>query len=169
MKEALQKSIQPYATRMISSMTALKMKRHLREFKRQFLLQPHHVEIYLRINDPYSYLLVQVLAEVEQRFAIAMSFKTIQQLQNEMYPEVEMWHVNGFIDAKHLADLYQLHWPSQTPEQVTVRARQGSRLLLQIEGRSKANNGSYWSDVERIFTQYWFQKPLDEIEKDLDE
>ena len=168
MKEALQKNIQPYVARMISSMTVLKMKRHAHEFKRRLLLQPHKVEIYLRINDPYSYLLVQVLAELEQRFAVAMSFKTIEKLQDEMYPEGEMWHANAFIDAQHLADLYQLHWPSQSPKQVSVRVRQGSRLLLQIEDRSKVTNGSYWSDVECIFKQYWFQLPLDEIQKGLE-
>jgi 2-hydroxychromene-2-carboxylate isomerase len=170
MKDALQKNVQPYVARMISSMAALKLKRHFHEIKRRVLAQPHHVEIYLRINDPYSYLLVQVLAEVEQRFSITTSFKTIQQLQADMYPEAEMWHDNGFIDASHLADLYQLDWPSQAPDPATVRVRQGCRLLLHIEARSQANNDRYWSDVEEVYKKYWFQQSLDEIkEGDLDE
>ncbi|MEH6449923.1 MAG: DsbA family protein [Oleispira sp.] len=159
MKEILQKIIQPHAARLISSNTVLKYKRQLHETKRKLCARPHGIELYLRINDPYSYLLVQVLADFEQRYGVHMTFKTILNLQQDMYPEAEMWHENGFYDATHLADLYQLKWPEKAPEKVTARIQYASQRLLELENNSKGSDRCDWAAVEQVFEQYWFQQP----------
>jgi hypothetical protein len=106
MKETLQKIIRPYGARLISSNGLLTLKRQVQETKRKLFSRAHLVELYLRINDPYSYLLVQVLADFEQRFDVQMQFRTTLNLQQDMYPEVGLWHDNGFLDASHLAAVY---------------------------------------------------------------
>jgi 2-hydroxychromene-2-carboxylate isomerase len=159
MKDALIKNIQPYAALAISSTVLLKTKRCIAEFKRRILGQAHEVDVYLRINDPYSYLLVQVLADFEQRYEVKIQFKTIMQLQDDMYPEMDMWHRNGFIDAAHLAKLYQLTFPIHAPTENISRIKQSTECLLQLECLS-AEQGYDWQQVTSIFYQYWFQQPL---------
>ena len=167
MKDTLQKIIQPYAARALSSNALLRLKRQLHETQRKLLKRPHHIELYLRINDPYSYLLVQVLADFCQRFEVRIHFKTILNLQQDMYPEAELWHNNGFLDATHLADLYQLKWPKEAPtptpgntlEKHQQRLQQGSQQLLQLEQQNQDNNRCDWGAVEQVFEQYWFQQP----------
>ena len=165
MKDTLQKIIQPYAARLISSNRLLTFKRQLQEAKRKLLGRSHHIDVYLRINDPYSYLLVQVLADFEQRFDVGIQFKTILNLQQDMYPEETMWHDNGFLDATHLADLYKLEWPDKAPEttgeEELSKVGQGTLLLLQLE--SSGERLSDWAAVEKIFKHYWFQQPFESL------
>lgn len=163
MKECLRKKIQPYAARLISSEKTLQLKRGAFEIARKLLAQPHHVEVYLRINDPYSYLLVQVLADLEQRYEVNIQFHTIQHLSDDMYPELEMWHDNGFIDASHLAHLYDLAWPSQSPENSLVLINQGTRKLLQLESACIKAKVVDWARVEEVFASYWLEESSDFI------
>lgn len=163
MKDTLLKKIQPYGARLISSNAVLRYKRHLHEAGRKLLARPHQVDIYLRINDPYSYLLVQVLADFEKRFDVHVTFKTILNLQQDMYPEAEMWHDNAFLDATQLAELYLLKWPDKAPEKVAIRIQQASQRLLQLEEEAKNNHQCDWAAIERIFKQYWFQQPLTDV------
>ena len=154
-KDELVKTVQPYAARFISSNTVLEMKRWAFEMKRRLLNKDHHIDIYLRINDPYSYLLVQVIAKFELRYAINIQFKVIQQLQQDMYPEEAMWHDNGFIDATHLAKLYTLKFPAAAPDENLMRVRQGTGCLLQLENQQEDR----WQQVSLVFERYWFQQP----------
>ncbi len=164
MKNALVNNIQPYAARLITSAAALRIKRACYEGKRKLLAQPHHVDVFLRINDPYSYLLVQVMADFSARFDIHVRYKTIQHLQDDMYPEEAMWHQNGFIDATHLAKLYGLQWPQQNlkqrPDNRIALVNQGTERLLQRElaqASTEQQAGIDWQAVEAIFHDYWFQ------------
>jgi 2-hydroxychromene-2-carboxylate isomerase len=159
MKDVLIKNIQPYAARAISSTALLKTKRCLAEFKRRLLGQAHNVDVYLRINDPYSYLLVQVLADFEQRYEVNIHFKTIMKLQDDMYPEADMWHQNGFIDAMHLAKLYALRFPIQVPAKNLARVKQSTESLLQLENLTEGQVCD-WQAIKTVFDQYWFQQPL---------
>lgn len=164
MKDNLRKSIQPYAARIISSSAVLNAKRCLVEYKRRLLQQPHQVAIYLRINDPYSYLLVQVLPDLQRRFQIEMHFKTILHLRDDMYPEAEMWHDNAFIDANHLAHLYDLKFPSKAPQQTDAEsAIQATHKLLSLESLALEKDFD-WQQVNRIFEQYWFPQDCDSSE-----
>ena len=158
-KNSLIKNIQPYAAKIISSTALLNLKRYLFESKRRVLRQPHKIDVYLRINDPYSYLLVQILADFEQRFKVSIQFKTIMQLQDDMYPEVGMWHDNGFIDATHLAQLYGLKFPAQSPDNNLMQVQQGTHSLLRLESLS-LEEGCDWQQINSIFAQYWFQQGL---------
>lgn len=161
MKNALINRIQPYGARLITSAAVLNIKRALHEGKRKVLAQPHHVDVFLRINDPYSYLLVQVMADFVARFDIQVRYRTIQHLQEDMYPEEEMWHQNGFVDAMHLAKLYQLQWPLQSfkhrSENRMALVNQGTERLLQLELAQATQETIDWSAVEQVFHDYWFQ------------
>lgn len=157
MIETVRKKIQPYAARLISSHRLLKCKRSAFELKRRLLSQPHKIEVYLRINDPYSYLLVQVLANLAQRYDIQIQVLTIQNLQSEMYPELAMWHDNAFIDAQQLANLYGLAWPEKAPNKGLLYVNQGTQelLALELDWLKQKNVINEWHKLEQIFTRYW--------------
>ena len=160
MKVCLRKKIQPYVARLISSQRVLNAKRGTHEWVRKLLCQPHKIAVYLRINDPYSYLLVQVLAELDQRYDVCIRIHTIKQLRDDMYPEPEMWHDNAFIDAGHLANLYNLNWPNQLPDNSLVLIKQGTRRLLEFEASCVERRHINWHSLQAIFESYWFSKPL---------
>ena len=161
MKDSLQKIIQPYGARLVSSNTLLALKRQVQEVKRKVLGRSHTIDVYLRINDPYSYVLVQVLAGFSKRFDVSIQFKTILNLQQDMYPEEAMWHDNGFLDATYLADLYQLEWPDKAPDKEFNKIEQGTLLLLQLEGSVDSSND--WAAIEQVFQYYWCQKPFEPL------
>jgi 2-hydroxychromene-2-carboxylate isomerase len=177
------KHLQPYAARLISSHALLAIKRQLHEGRRRLLGREHQVDVYLRVNDPYSYLLVQVLADIERRFSVRLQFKTILNLQQDMYPEEQLWHKNAFIDATHLARLYQLDWPKEAPQDERInsaecgiepaviaienlsRAEQASQLLLQLEAQSLNDQYCDWAAIESVFKEYWFQQPSNDLRR----
>jgi 2-hydroxychromene-2-carboxylate isomerase len=158
------KKIQPYAARLISSNGVLRTKRRLAECKRRLLKQPHKLDVYIRINDPYSYVLVQVLADFQKRFNVNIQVRTILKLQDDMYPEAEMWHENAFIDATHLAELYSLKIPQQPPKPDPNRVKEGTDQLLILEqfnlesGVSEQSNN--WVKINEIFDRYWFPQAM---------
>lgn len=159
----VKKRLQPYLARVISSGLFLALKRVKSECIRVMLRQSHRIDVYLRINDPYSYLLVQVLAELEQRFDIVVNFYTVKNLAPNMFPEPEMWQRNGFIDATHLANLYALNFPQQAPDHYNSLNRdaieaveEGSLQLLALEALSQQGSSVDWLAVQKIFDNYWF-------------
>lgn len=167
MLESLRKKIQPFAARLISSHGFRDLKRSAYEMKRRLLWQPHVVEVYLRINDPYSYLLVQVLASIELRFDVQIHWRTIQNLRPDMYPEMAMWHENAMLDAGHLAQLYALNWPEKTPKNSRLLLNQGSQQLLQLEAQWQ-NTAPQWPALEQIFNDYWYSKSPSSSDQSLD-
>jgi len=106
--DQMKKVIMPYFARLYSSRFIKTSKRALWGFKRRLANQPHRLEIFIRADDPYSYLLVQVLTSLLGRFQVEASFKTVLDLQEDMYLEPEKWLTNAMLDARRLAKLYDL-------------------------------------------------------------
>lgn len=154
MKVELIKTLQPYAARALSSSAVLTLKRNCAELKRRALGQAHCVDVYIRINDPYSYLLVQVLEDFERRYHVTIRCKTIMTLQDDMYPEADMWHANAFVDAGYLAKLYGLIFPALAPVEERHRIKQSTEKLLQLESEL-SEQGCAWGKIQSIFDQYW--------------
>jgi hypothetical protein len=103
----MRKSIRPYLVRRRLGPKRLIKKRAKFERSRQRRNLPHLVTVYLRINDAYSYLLLQVLDHLQQRYRIEFDFRTVLNLQSDMYPAPMLWQKNAFSDCVHLSDLYR--------------------------------------------------------------
>lgn len=140
----------PYIARFISSNGLLTLKRSLCELKREVTHQPHELEVFLHINDPYSYLLVQVLPEINKRYNICIRLRTIYRLNDDMFPEREMWDQNAFNDALLLADLYGLKMPKK-------RMIQNENTILNYTNQLvEAETSNYSLDCFcRLFHRYW--------------
>ncbi len=159
----MKKSIMPYAANFYASKGLKKLKRQFWQTKRQLLRQPHQLEVFIRADDPYSYLLIQVFAAFLKRFKVTARFYPTLKRQQDSYPQPEMWLKNAIIDAAHLAQLYQLDFPlqPQIPSQKNIEVVTAQLLAVQ-------NSDEYLDHATRILRQLWHQQstePSAESEK----
>jgi len=147
-------AIVPHIAKALTSSKLLNLKRALAEKKRMRKKQPHLVTVYLRINDPYSYLLLQVLDQLKMRYPIKYDFRTVFNLQQEMYPAPELWEKNAFNDGAYLSELYELEFPQQRPETTPERDAQLTAQLLHWELQP-----GYLANALQLFHAYWQQDP----------
>ena len=112
---SLKKYFMPEIAALISSTGLLQFKRHIAEFKRRTVNQPHTVEVYIKLTDPYSYLLLQVLPELAAAYPLEYRFYLLDDLPSIMFPEPERWQQHALSDAQHLATLYNLSYQHPLP------------------------------------------------------
>jgi 2-hydroxychromene-2-carboxylate isomerase len=142
--------ITPYVARLITSPGLQHFKRALTEKRRLRKKQPHLVTVYLRINDPYSYLLLQVLEQLESRYPLQYDFRTVLNLQQDMYPAPQLWEKNAFIDGRYLAALYDLSFPPEKPQSTPQCDAQVTAQLLHWELQP-----GYLGNALSLFEAYW--------------
>ena len=140
----------PYIANMVLSTRLLKLKRLVAERKRKLTNQPHIVTVYLALNDPYSYLLLQVLKDFQARFSVEYEFRTVLNKQPDMFPAPKLWQQNAFKDGLYLADLYSLDFPSSPPNSSPERDAQLTAQLLHWELQP-----GYLENALLLFNAYW--------------
>jgi 2-hydroxychromene-2-carboxylate isomerase len=145
--------IVPYIAQALFSTGLLNFKRKLIESKRRKQGAGHVVTAYLRINDPYSFVLIQVLKQLQDRYDIEYEFRTILDLQADMYPAPNLWEQNALVDGKYLASLYALDFPVDAPKQpdfTQLENRQITAQLLHWELQP-----GYLDNAQKLFSAYW--------------
>ncbi|GAC19377.1 DsbA family protein [Paraglaciecola arctica] len=147
--------IKSYITDIILSENRKNKQASKAEQKRLKLGLPHTLEVFLAIDDPLSYLLLQVLPEIQQRYKLTLKIKTVLKKQSDMFPESQLWNVNVLSDSKRLAKLYQLNAPMQSchDEQVTLLA---SCWLVSLETQN-----NFIDQALPIFAAYWNENTAD--------
>jgi len=144
------KIVMPYIAQTISSTAIQDTRRWVYEKSRQLKKQEHEISVFLRISDPYSFLLVQVLPGLCQRFNINLSYYTCLNLDETMYPYLESWQQYADSDARALAELYGLNYPNDYTVQAEGRVDTFTCRLLVAENTSDALN-----EIISIFNEYW--------------
>jgi len=91
------------------------------------------VSVFVRADDPYSYLLLQVMPELEQRYEVEFSYHVVSNLPDLMYPEPELWHEHALRDSRHIAELYKLDFPSVRALPNGEASSAASEQLIEIE------------------------------------
>lgn len=142
--------IVPYIARLVTSAKLKSIKRARTERRRVRKKQPHMVSVYLRINDPYSYVLLQVLEQLERRYPLAYDFRTVLTLQPDMYPAPDLWEKNAFVDGAYLARLYDLQYPTTRPKSTLQRDARLTAQLLHWELQP-----GYLGNALSLFSAYW--------------
>ncbi|MEZ9197646.1 DsbA family protein [Shewanella sp. 10N.286.54.B9] len=108
-------AVMPYLAQCLSSNELLNSKRYLFELKRKLLRQPHNLKVFIKIDDPYSYILLQALARFVPRYSastsLKLSFHPICSYAKNAFPEPILWQQNAFSDCQYLAKLYGLNFP----------------------------------------------------------
>ncbi|UZE94595.1 DsbA family protein [Alkalimarinus alittae] len=145
--------IMPHLARIISSDALLNFKRAVSELKRFSSGQPHVLDVFLHINDPYSYLLLQVLPDLEKRYQVTLRLRAILRTNDDMFPEQEMLSDYAFKDARILAQLYELSFPSEPPLKDINKTILYTNQLIIAESSSNVLR-----NFNAIFDNYWHSR-----------
>jgi len=143
-------AVVPHLANIMFSSKMLKLKRALNEQKRRYNKQPHVVTVYLNITDAYSYLLLQVLAQFQSRFAIEFEFRCVLNKQAKMFPAPALWDKNAVNDGRYLANLYGLNFPAVPPQHSHEMATAATAQLLHWELQP-----DFLKNAMAIFNGYW--------------
>ncbi len=149
---AIKAKIGTQLSRILTSPRLRDFRRRVFESRRLKRGQPHRVTVFLRLNDPYSFVLLQVLSSLAQRFPIEYEFRTILALQDEHYPAPERWEKNAFLDGGYLASLYDLEFPQQAPLSSPERDEALTAQLLHWELQA-----DYLNNALKLFKAYWLE------------
>lgn len=145
----MKKYLISYVTEFLLSDKRIYKNRLNTESKRKRLNQSHTVDVYIAIDDPASYLLLQILPKLKQRYNLTFKFKTVLQKQGDMYPEPQLWDKNVLNDCTRMAELYQLTKPMNfcLGDKLTQDV---SLLLTQLE-----NHPEFLTQAIDIFHAAW--------------
>ena len=152
----------PYIAAFISSGWFRRLKFFCYKLIAYISLRPRTLDIFLKVNDPYCYLLIQVLEQLQEAYQITYRFYIVLELSDDMFPEKELWMEHALKDAAYLADFYQLRYsPSdisntyyQNTSEHTLKA--SFALLKAVEEKSTLRQ------LVDIFHRYWFDEPFED-------
>lgn len=144
----------PYILKAMSSDLFRDVKRQVYLAMRKLQGQPATLDIFLKTDDPYSYLLLQALPSIEKRFKVMCKFHVFQEIDGDMFPRLDMWLDYTKHDAYHLATLYNFRFPSKDnlPNIDKETTDKLSLALVNIE-----TDKAFISEGITLLEQYWFQ------------
>jgi len=150
----MNKVIMPYILKAISSDLFRNVKRQVYLAKRKLNGQPATLDIFLKTDDPYSFLLLQALPSIEKRFKVTCKFHVFQEIDGDMFPCFDMLLDYAKQDAYQLAKLYDFRFASKSKlpaidKEITNKL---SLALVNIE-----TDDEFISKAINLFDQYWFQ------------
>lgn len=103
-------------------------------------------EVYLALNDPHSFMLIQVLPELEQRFNITFKLFLVYESVPGVTIDPKLMRAWAIKDANFIAEQYQLKKITQEPSQESLFTGQ---QMWQLRPKTLANA---W----QLFQQTWF-------------
>lgn len=145
--------VMPYVAAMISSPSWRNRRRRWAARKRKLLRRQPTLTVFIHINDPYSYILLQVLPRFVRRFHLKLVIKPILERQSDMFPEPKMWQSYALQDAQFLAKIYELNAPKEIAlddEQLELASRKllekGDNVLEMLKVYEQCYNNEMTSD-----------------------
>lgn len=146
----MKKTIMPWFARILSSEMLLRSRRRLREFTRRLLGQDHQIDVFLRVDDPFSYLLVQVLPELSERFNVRFCYHIVSSQDKEMYPEPDLWQQQALKDSVYIASEYKLMAPGLGYAPGERQTEAAIERLITID-----NQDCFLEKAISVFRDYW--------------
>ena len=159
----LQRKLMPVAAGLITGAGTQRWRHRLAEWRRRLRGRPHEATFYFRIDDPYSWLLAQVLPRFAEHFGVRVTPRVMLYLDRSMYPEPDMLRELAPRDAAALAGLHDLSFPAdwRIPDRETALA--ATRCLLKHE-----HDERFWSLAHALSDALWRgdQEALQRLVKD---
>lgn len=127
----------PLATQLITSHKLRQFRRGWFELKRRLMPSLNTVIFYHRVNDPYSYLLLQAMPRFLQDFKVNLQFRFVLDLPETEHPHPELEMQYALEDAKRLAELHELVFPAQPVQPRYEDAFDATAILLKHQNRDR--------------------------------
>jgi len=123
------------ASQAITSEKRLQHRRRESERRRIQSGAPHRTVFYHRVDDPYSFLLLQALPAFRKRFGIEIEpVVVLLDMQEALYPAPELLEQYALVDAERLARYYDMPFPHLQVTPGREMALLASRALLSRAG-----------------------------------
>lgn len=135
---SLAKKLQPRLASLLTSPRTRNTLRQLQEAKRRLGAQPHAVSVWLRADDPYSYLLVQVLPRFVAHFDVTLQVHIINRHDEATTPAPDELAAYARRDAALLARRQALDFPDHAAAPDQADTDLATRLLVAHAHQSPA-------------------------------
>lgn len=157
MEAFINKLLESYLAELICSKRLYKLRHNASELARKISRKGHHATFYFDLEDPYSYLMLPVVEELEIAFQISFDIQVVAPRDASHRPEQEALERYAMVDAGYLAQAWGLEFPALIPNQKRLRT-DALRLLLYARSTTaewiqlaKETSDAYWhGDFARI-------------------
>lgn len=99
--------LHPWLSQAVTSPTSRQIWHSGYEWLRRATRQPHRLQLWLRFDDPYSYLLSQLLPRLQQHFQLQLHIHLLAPQDSCRYPLIDAWHLAQY----HQLSFHQLQNP----------------------------------------------------------
>ncbi len=127
---SLKTLLMPHLINWLTSNTLTRFKRGLFLLHKKFNPSIDQITFYLRVNDPYSYLLLQVLPDLLISQQKQLNIKILLQLNSDLNLEIDKQANYALKDAKRLAIEHQLSFPQKTQLPSLQNSQLATAILL---------------------------------------
>ena len=140
----------------VTDFNKVNKRRETAEMKRQSNGDPHVVEYFHQLDDPYSHLTAQVLATFAERYDVVIKPHLIRASGGKNQPELEKLAVWARRDAGLIAPHYGLEFPKDAPTKPNAGSQITSTLALSIKSDEEFiaglsnENRKLWSGKAKI-------------------
>jgi 2-hydroxychromene-2-carboxylate isomerase len=141
---SLKHMLMPLVAEAITSPRLQQWRRSWREWRRRLSARGHQATFYFRADDPYSWLMLQVLPELREHFRMEITPRVMLYLDDNLYPAPEMLEKLAIVDAQRLAAIQELEFPQHTTAPDADAAFLVTRILLKHEQDPAFWNIAHW-------------------------
>lgn len=133
----LKKSIVPWLASMITSDGMRNLRRGWFEIERRLIPSLNTVVFYHRVDDPYSFLLLQAIPRFLEDFKVNLEIQLVLDLPEDLNPEPEKWRKYALEDAHRLAEFHGLKFNKDAGIPSPQDAFKATAILLKHADRPK--------------------------------
>jgi 2-hydroxychromene-2-carboxylate isomerase len=126
------------------------LNRRRAELRRRLTRQPHIMDVWLRVDDPYSWLLIQALPAFAAHFGVQVRPHVMLYLDAQMTPHPELLGPLAARDAARLAPLHGLSFPRDAALPDHERSLLATAILLRHE-----QDPAFFSIAAEVFSALW--------------
>ena len=127
--------LMPLAAQIITSHKLRAFRRGWFQLKRHLVPSLNTVIFYHRVNDPYSFLLLQALPRFLQDFKVNLQFRFVLDLPEDELPKPDLLEKYALEDAKRLALLHDLVFPDDMVQPSREDALRATAILYKHQDR----------------------------------
>lgn len=153
----LKTSIVPWLASLITSDGLRNVRRGWFEINRRLFASANTVVFYHRVDDPYSFLLLQAIPRFLEDFKVKLEIQFVLDLPSDLNPEPEKWRAYSIEDAKRLAKFHNLSFNENAQLPSKEDALKATAILLKHANRPKLLHmvsevtGALWGNSTTTF------------------
>ena len=124
---SLKKIISPLATRILTSSRLANTRRFFYEQKRKLLDQPHEIHFFFQVDDPYSFLVSQLLEKFKNNYSVTINIHLVAAPDDQAAPKKKELANFSLKDAKKIASFHDVEFADNvrfpSAQQISIAQR----------------------------------------------